>query len=296
MELKELTRLLEQRPWSSLLEVDLRRYVARNARDGLAASSIARRLSCWRGFYDWLGEQQLVAANPVRGVRAPKMAKRLPKALPPDMAVQLVDYQPIDTFEALRDKAIIELLYSSGLRLSELVGLDQHYVEARAGDGGYRSSSWTDLQQAEATVLGKGGKRRSVPIGGKALEALQAWLPARRLWLDGLPPARIAGLQASDRHALFIGQRGQRIAPRAVQSIVKRLAQQQGIAANVHPHVMRHSFASHLLQSSGDLRAVQELLGHASISTTQVYTALDFQRLAAVYDAAHPRARRKSGA
>jgi integrase/recombinase XerC len=192
--------------------------------------------------------------------------------------------QPVEAlddggFERVRDQALIELLYSSGLRLSELTGLDARYVE----QGGYRSAGWLSRDEAEVQVLGKGGKRRTVPVGGPALAALDAWLALRRDWLVSHPGA--------DPHALFLSRRGARLPNRSVQRLVHRLAIERGVPADVHPHVLRHSFASHLLQSSGDLRAVQELLGHASIATTQVYTSLDFQRLAAVYDAAHPRAR-----
>jgi integrase/recombinase XerC len=185
-------------------------------------------------------------------------------------------------FDAVRDRAIAELLYSSGLRLSELISLDIRYFEPAAGRP--RSASWLSLTEAEVIVTGKGAKRRSVPVGRDALTALRAWLSERErfLTLKSLP----------DERALFLSRRGQRLSARSVQLRLKRRGIAQGVAASVHPHMLRHSFASHLLQSSGDLRAVQELLGHASIASTQVYTALDFQRLAAVYDAAHPRARR----
>ncbi|MFT4103150.1 MAG: tyrosine recombinase XerC [Burkholderiaceae bacterium] len=298
IELRALREAGPDRAWSDWTEHDVRRWVAQATRDGLAPRSIARRLSCWRGFFDWLGECHRVTTNPARGVRAPRPPRRLPKALPPDMAVRLVGFDSpaagsVDDQEAeaaLRDKAIVELMYSSGLRLSELIGLDHRYVE----QGPYRSSGWIDLALADATVWGKGGKRRTVPIGSQALAALRAWLPVRERWLRALTPRRATMLDDADRAALFVAASGKRLAARAVQRLVKRLAQRQGIEADVHPHVLRHSFASHLLQSSGDLRAVQELLGHASIATTQVYTSLDFQRLAAVYDAAHPRARRRT--
>ena len=273
-------------------EHEVRRHVAQSTRDGLSARSIARRLSAWRGYCDFLVHRHAAQANPVRSVRAPKLPRRLPKALPPDEATRLVAFDvqaAIDAratrayarFEASRDKAILELLYSSGLRLSELVSLDLQHVDTP----GHRSASWLSLHEREAFVIGKGRKMRSVPIGQPACEALAAWIEARAEHLSGLPSA--------DPHALFVGVRGARISPRVVQSLVARRGTAQGVASRVHPHVLRHSFASHLLQSSGDLRAVQELLGHANISTTQIYTSLDFQRLAAVYDAAHPRARRK---
>lgn len=281
IDLAELADLAQAKAWRELAEPDIRRWVARAARAGLAPRSIARRLSSWRGFFDWLSRHDEVSANPARGVRAPRLPKRLPKALSADSARQLADYRPGERFESVRNKAILELFYSSGLRLSELTSLDDRYAQ----HDGYRSTSWIDLEQGEATVLGKGNKKRMVPIGVQARRALQSWRVARAGWLAAHPGA--------DTRALFISARGKRLAGRSVQSLIKQLALTQGIPANVHPHVLRHSFASHLLQSSGDLRAVQELLGHASIATTQVYTALDFQRLAAVYDAAHPRARRK---
>jgi integrase/recombinase XerC len=288
-ELAALARHADGRAWASIDEADVRRWVAHAARDGLSPASIARRLSAWRGFFDWLAASGGLRANPARGVRAPRRPRRLPKALPPDLALRYVE--PADdppaqatdpdaiAFERLRDQAIVELLYSSGLRLSELTGLDARYLEA----GAYRSAGWLSREEAEVQVLGKGGKRRTVPVGAPALAALDAWLVARARWLALHPDA--------DGRALFLSRRGARLSNRSVQRRVRRLAIERGVPADVHPHVLRHSFASHLLQSSGDLRAVQELLGHASIATTQVYTSLDFQRLAAVYDAAHPRAR-----
>lgn len=292
-ELGSLLRLVDGKPWADLSEAQVRRAVAACAREGLAATSIARRLSAWRGFYDWLALRHQVPANPVRGVRAPRRPRRLPKALPPDLALRLM--VPAETtdadapvpagasvdsnFETLRNQALIELLYSSGLRLTELTSLDVRYTEL----DGYRSAGWLSRQDAEVQVLGKGGKRRTVPVGGPALAALDAWLALRHDWLALHPGA--------DPHALFLSARGARLGNRSVQRLVRQMAIERGVPVDVHPHVLRHSFASHLLQSSGDLRAVQELLGHASIATTQVYTSLDFQRLAAVYDAAHPRAR-----
>ncbi|UCE32995.1 MAG: tyrosine recombinase XerC [Burkholderiales bacterium] len=280
-ELAQLERLLGGRTPSALTEAEVRRSVADATRLGLAPRSIARRLSAWRGFYDWLARHGNVQANPARGVRAPRPGKRLPKALPPDAAVRLVDFDPGRLELAIRDKAILELFYSSGLRLSELVGLD-----LRPAAGTARASlGWIDLDEGEATVTGKGRKRRTVPIGRAAREALLAWLAVRERWL--------AVRAGADRDALFLSRLGGRLSGRSVQTLVRRRAASRELAARVHPHVLRHSFASHLLQSSGDLRAVQELLGHANIATTQVYTSLDFQRLAAVYDAAHPRARRR---
>lgn len=281
-ELRVLGELAGARAPGALTGHDVRGWVARASLDGLGPRSIARRLSAWRGFYAWLVRVGEAGSNPVQGVRGPRAGRRLPKALAPDQAVALVDFQPGDLFEEVRDKAVFELMYSSGLRLSELCGLDVRHVE-RPGE---RSASWLAIEDAEVVVRGKGGKSRSVPVGRAALEALRRWLPVREQFLVARPDA--------DPRALFIGVRGRRISGRTVQARLKRLAIERGIPANVHPHVLRHSFASHLLQSSGDLRAVQELLGHANISTTQVYTALDFQRLAAVYDAAHPRARRRT--
>ena len=299
-DLAELSRVAGERAWGELAEAELRRWVAGASRAGRAPRSISRRLSAWRGFFDWLAERGELSANPARAVRAPKVGKRLPKALSPDQAMRRVAGTGAicaaaaggDTraapgraraaaFEHARDCAMLELLYSSGLRLSELTSLDAAYVEER----GYRSASWLDLSEAEVNVLGKGGKRRTVPVGSHALDALRAWLAERERWLALHPGA--------DRRALFVSAPGRRLANRTVQTRLKRLAQVRGVPVDVHPHVLRHSFASHLLQSSGDLRAVQELLGHASIATTQVYTSLDFQRLAKVYDAAHPRARRR---
>ena len=271
--------------WDAVTDGHGRRWVAQRAREGLSARSLARMLSAWRGFFDALAEAGQVRTNPVRAVRAPKLPRRLPKALSVDQAMQLVDAGDLDHFEALRDQAIIELFYSSGLRLSELTSLDARYVQEPRG--GYRSASWFDPAAEEVTVQGKGSKKRSVPVGRPALAALAAWCAARDAWLAQHP--------ARATPALFITRRGTRLSNRSVQLRLKQLAARRSSSASIHPHVLRHSFASHLLQSSGDLRAVQELLGHANIATTQIYTALDFQRLAAVYDAAHPRARRRQG-
>jgi integrase/recombinase XerC len=263
----------------------LRRWVARQSEAGRSPRSVARRLSAWRGYFDWLLENGFVQSNPVRRVRAPRASRLLPRALAPDQAVRLVDAPPGHdaSFEAARDRAMFELLYSSGLRLSELVSLDIHYFDLP----GYRSSSWLMPGEPELTVTGKGARMRRVPIGRPALVAISDWLEVRADFLRGCP--------RGNPHALFLGQRGQRIAARVVQARLKLRGEQAGLAVPVHPHMLRHSFASHLLQSSGDLRAVQEMLGHASIASTQIYTALDFQRLAAVYDAAHPRAKRPDG-
>jgi integrase/recombinase XerC len=232
---------------------------------GLDGKSIARMLSAWRAFFTYLARDHGFARNPFQGVRAPRSAKTLPKALSPDEAGKLMELTPDDDL-ALRDRAILELFYSSGLRLSELIGL-------RVGDLNFGDQT--------VRVTGKGSKTRVVPVGRFALQALTAWLAAR------------ATMTRPEEQALFIARSGRPLAARGVQRCLRRRAVQQGLAQPVHPHMLRHSFASHLLQSSGDLRAVQELLGHASISTTQVYTHLDFQHLAKVYDAAHPRARKK---
>lgn len=280
-DLAELGRLAGGKPLPELLVADIRHALARLHAAGLAPASLARKLSAWRRFFDWLGSQAELAGNPAVGVRAPRRAKRLPKALAPDQAVQLAGHQPTAAPLGLRDKAMVELLYSSGLRLSELVGLDWRYFAA--DEEGPGSTSWLDLEARRVTVVGKGGKVRQVPIGRPAIEALRRWLGAR------------AGMTGDKARALFVSAQGGRIGARSVQLRLARLAAALGLGVRVHPHVLRHSMASHVLQSSGDLRAVQELLGHASIATTQIYTRLDWQHLAKSYDAAHPRARRKSG-
>jgi integrase/recombinase XerC len=245
----------------------VRRAVAQLRSRGLDGRTIARVLSSWRGFFRWLARHHGLAADPCAGVRAPKVARALPKALTPDEAGQLLDRSAEGALEC-RDKAMFELCYSSGLRLAELVGLDA--AEARA-----------ILRDGEVTVTGKGRKTRTVPVGAKALAALREWVGVRA---QVAPPGEAA---------LFVGARGARIDPTVVRKRLARWALRAGLGQRVHPHVLRHSFASHVLQSSSDLRAVQEMLGHASISTTQVYTHLDFQHLAKVYDAAHPRAKKK---
>ena len=270
----------------------VRGWTARLHAQGLGPRSIALTLSAWRGFYKWLGQEKLAALNPVDGIKPPKAAKPLPKALSVDQAVALASHQRQDddgeagspaaaTRKAneapwlnARDHAMVELLYSSGLRSAELLGLDVN--------AGPDALGWIDLQAGEAHVLGKGQKRRAVPVGKEAMQALQRWLAVR----DQLGAPH-------DADALFLSRLGRRLTPRQLRERLKALAQEAGLPTHVHPHMLRHSFASHILQSSGDLRAVQELLGHAHIGTTQVYTKLDFQHLAKVYDAAHPRARRK---
>ena len=251
----------------------IRRWVVQMHSAGRTPRGIALILSGWRGFYTWLGREGLVSSNPVHGVRAPKVPKPLPKALGVEEAVQLASYvaEAEDPVRDARDHCITELLYGCGLRIGELVGLD---VLASA-----KALGWIDMAAAEAHVLGKGHKKRSVPVGSKALEALTQWINLRPQW---------AGLDA----ALFINARGGRLTPQHIRVRLKQRSLKAGLATPVHPHMLRHSFASHVLQSSSDLRAVQELLGHANITTTQVYTRLDFQHLAKAYDAAHPRALR----
>ena len=259
----------------------VRRWVAQMHAGGRSGRGIALILSGWRGFYTWLGREGLVSANPVQDVRAPRQARPLPKALGVDEAVQLADHvaEDDDPWLEARDAAMVELLYGSGLRVGELVGLDVAASDAaqRGGRG------WIDLPSAEVQVQGKGSKRRGVPLGTQALAALQRWLAVR----DQVAGERDAAM------ALFIGRRGTRLTPQSIWQRLKRRSLLAGLATPVHPHMLRHSFASHVLQSSSDLRAVQELLGHAHIGTTQVYTRLDFQHLAKAYDAAHPRARRR---
>ena len=262
----------------------IRRWAARLHSKGKSPRTIARTLSAWRGWYDWLSQKQdqpALKANPVDDVKAPKRARALPKALSVEQALALINQAILEAkanpgLETVRDAAIIELLYSSGLRLSELLGIDA----APSQDRAYESAGWLDWDSAEVTVLGKGGKRRSVPVGTAAMTSLRAWLELRRQ----LQPAPAAP-------ALFLSGSNTRLSPRTVQARLRSLAIRAGLPTHVHPHMMRHSFASHVLQSSHDLRAVQEMLGHASIASTQIYTALDFQHLAQAYDLAHPRAK-----
>lgn len=263
-DLAHLTELAAERPLEGLTGPDIRRFLATLHGRGYAAGSLARMLSGWRAFYRHQARQGRLEANPCTGIRPPKGPKRLPHTLSPDEMARLLEANGDDPM-AVQDRAMFELIYSSGLRLSELVGLDLTSV---------------DRQSGEVRVFGKGSKERIVPVGAKALAALADWLAVR-------------ATLARDDTALFVGARGARISPRVIQARLKALALRQGISQHVHPHALRHSFASHVLQSSGDLRAVQEMLGHASLSTTQVYTHLDFQHLAKVYDQAHPRAKKK---
>ncbi|HEU0203423.1 MAG TPA: tyrosine recombinase XerC [Burkholderiaceae bacterium] len=271
-----------------LTGADLRRFAGRLHAGGLAATSIARTLSAWRSYFRWLGQRGAVAANPASGVRAPRRPARLPKALAPDQAVQLAAFHTDDSFRAVRDHAIVELFYSSGLRLAELAALDYRFFDVAGSVP--RSRGWIDLEAREVTVTGKGERTRMVPLGAAAFTALKTWLAARAAWLA----ARKVPLAERDARALFLSERGRRLAARTIETRVALLARRAGLPMHVHPHMLRHSMASHVLQSSGDLRAVQELLGHASISATQIYTSLDWQHLAKVYDATHPRARIKA--
>ncbi|HEX3948567.1 MAG TPA: tyrosine recombinase XerC [Steroidobacteraceae bacterium] len=260
--------------WSALNNFQVRAFAAAEHAGGIAPRSIQRRLSAVRSFYEYLMREGHAKNNPALEVRAPKTKKRLPATLDADQMARLLDFRVDDSLSA-RDKAMMELFYSSGLRLSELVGLDTAAV---------------DLKDRTVRVLGKGAKTRIVPIGRHAVEALKYWLGERAALIRKRP-----GLAAAHAGPMFVGKAGKPLSVRAVQLRVATWARRQGLSQHVHPHMFRHSFATHLLESSGDLRGVQELLGHADISTTQIYTHLDFQHLASVYDAAHPRARRRPG-
>lgn len=265
---RDLLRLQEfaaERALDSINAHDIRRFMAKLHGGGLKPRSIGRTLSAWRGLYGWLVRQGRAQANPALTVRPPRAPKSLPKVLSPDQAATLLNASPDEPLE-VRDHAMFELFYSSGLRMAELAALDI--------SGSY------SIVDGEVTVFGKRSKTRRVPVGSKALEAIAAWLPIR------------AQLAAAGEPALFVSQRGTRLSMGMIRKRLERWAQLQGLPMHVYPHMLRHSFASHVLQSSGDLRAVQELLGHASISTTQIYTHLDFQHLAKVYDTAHPRAKK----
>jgi integrase/recombinase XerC len=273
-DLARLTELAAGVELAALKPAQLRRGLMALHSRALAPRSIARTLSAWRSYYAWLARRGAIALNPADGLRAPKRPHVLPKALGIDQAAALLDRPQAGPLAEsageplqVRDAAMFELLYSSGLRLSELVSLDW--------PGGL------DLATGEVTVTGKRKKTRTVPVGDKARAALEAWLALRPLLLRDEQPA------------LFLGRNGTRLTPRQVESRLAQWAQRQGVGVHVHPHMLRHSFASHVLQSSGDLRAVQEMLGHASIAATQIYTHLDFQHLAKVYDSAHPRAKAK---
>jgi integrase/recombinase XerC len=255
-------------PLTKLTRPQVARHLAQLHAKGLSGRSLARMLSAWRAFYDFAIERdRTLGDNPCAGLKAPKSGKRLPSALTPDEAVRLVALDDDDRW-SVRDRALLELAYSSGLRLSELASLDVGRV---------------DLTEGFVRVMGKGSKERVVPVGAAARDALALWLAQR------------ASLARASEDAMFVGAGGRRISGRTIERRLAAWAIKQGLDRHVHPHMLRHSFASHVLQSSGDLRAVQEMLGHASIASTQVYTHLDFQALAKVYDAAHPRARRKKG-
>jgi len=248
--------------WAALDEQHIRMHVSQRHRQGLSGKSLQRSLSALRTFFDYLIREGALKFNPAKGVKAPKVARKLPQTLDVDRVGQLLNIEGNDDL-AIRDRAILELFYSSGLRLSELTGLN---VDSLIGE-------------SEVRVLGKGNKERQLPVGRKAAEALKKWLAIR------------SNLRAEGEKALFVSQRGTRLSPRSVQQRLRHWVLKQGLDTHVHPHMLRHSFASHILESSSDLRAVQELLGHADISTTQIYTHLDFQHLAKVYDQAHPRAK-----
>jgi integrase/recombinase XerC len=261
-----LQQLAGKTPLAKLSPAELRRFLATLHARGLSGKSLARVLSGWRAFYRFaIDHEPALKDNPCAGLKAPRSARHLPAVLSPDEAVRLVAIGDGDTL-AVRDRALLELAYSSGLRVSELAGLDLPAL---------------DLATGEVRVFGKGAKERIVPVGEPARVALKAWLAVR------------TKLPALEREAVFISRSGRRLAPRAIQQRLAAWAVKSGLARHVHPHMLRHSFASHLLQSSGDLRAVQELLGHASIASTQIYTHLDFQYLAKIYDQAHPRAKKQ---
>ena len=266
-DITQLIKLADTNALNSLQNIHIRRFIASLHSKGLGGKSIARMLSSWRGFFEFLVNRKGFTSNPVIGLRAPKSPKTLPQALSIEQAVKLVDISD-DAVLSVRDHAILELFYSSGLRLSEVVNLN---IDA------------LDFTEGTVIVTGKGNKTRIVPMGGHAIEAIQKWLILR---------VNIT-LKDTASKPVFIGLQGRRVGARNLQLRLKEWSIKQGINSSVHPHMLRHSFASHVLQSSGDLRAVQEMLGHANISTTQVYTHLDFQHLSKTYDAAHPRAKKK---
>jgi integrase/recombinase XerC len=285
-DLAQLVELADETALDQIAERHVRQFLATLHGRGHQPRSLARMLAAWRGFFGWWAPQIKLATNPAKDVRAPKAPRSLPKALSVDQTQALLDSPALthnDTVISKRNRAMFELFYSSGLRLSELVQLDVHYVSGHP----YTSTGWLDLAQGDVHVQGKGNKSRTVPVGQQARTALSNWLEVR-------PSLAKSSALPQDLYALFLGERGARIHPRVIQQQLASLALAAGLPTRVHPHVLRHSFASHVLQSAQDLRAVQEMLGHASIATTQVYTKLDFQHLAAVYDAAHPRAKRKS--
>ncbi|WP_345796726.1 tyrosine recombinase XerC [Castellaniella sp. MT123] len=285
-DLSALRQCFPDQDLDAISEAHIRQALGRLHAQGHQPRSLARTLSAWRAYFEWRAPAAGLTCNPAHGVRAPRIPRSLPKALSVDQAQALLDRSqlpPADSPIEKRDMAMFEILYSGGLRLSELVGLDWQPLR----ESGYASHSWIQLDEQEAIVQGKGRKTRAVPLGRHAAQAIRDWLAVRSQLLPPEP-------DPDTRAALFLGARGRRVSPRVVQLQLQALAQRVGLQLHVHPHSLRHSFASHLLQSSQDLRAVQELLGHANIATTQIYTRLDFQHLAASYDQAHPRARRKS--
>ncbi|CAK6497715.1 Tyrosine recombinase XerC [Pantoea sp. Nvir] len=261
--LSEMAEEMKLESWAQLEPAQVRSMASRSRRAGLGTSSLALRMSALRSFLDWQVSQGKLSANPAKGITTPRNARHLPKNIDVDEVNQLLEIDLNDPL-AVRDRAMLEVIYGGGLRLSELVNMDCRHVDLEAGD------VW---------VVGKGSKERRVPIGRTAVTWLQQWLPLRAAF-------------GSEDDALFLSSRGRRISARNVQKRFAEWGVKQGVASHIHPHKLRHSFATHLLESSGDLRAVQELLGHANLSTTQIYTHLDFQHLATVYDAAHPRAKR----
>jgi integrase/recombinase XerC len=265
-DIQQLFKLSNGTALNDLQSTDIRHYIASLHSKGLGGKSIARLLSSWRGFFNYLIQRHDYRNNPAKGLRAPKSAKTLPQALSIEQAIKLVDVKNVDVL-SVRDHAILELFYSSGLRLSELINLNIYQL---------------DFTEGTITVTGKGNKTRIVPLGNHAIIAIQNWLMQRNNLLKD-----------QSEKAVFISKQGNRLSARNVQYRMKAWAVKQGLDTSVHPHMLRHSFASHVLQSSGDLRAVQEMLGHANISTTQVYTHLDYQHLTKAYDTAHPRAKKK---
>lgn len=268
-DLKQFQKWLKDNQCDDILKADnlhIRNWVAGLHRQGIGSHTLQRKLSSLRSFYNFLIRKRLLKNNPAVDIRAPKAAKKLPDTLDTDTLTQLLNI-PADSILAIRDRAIMELFYSSGLRLSELTDLNLDSI---------------DLSENSLRAIGKGNKERLLPIGSKAIEALETWLTKRN------------DMAKIDESALFVSTRGKRISTRSIQQRLNYWRKKQGLEQHIHPHKLRHSFASHILESSGDLRAVQELLGHADISTTQIYTHLDFQHLANVYDKAHPRARSKS--
>ena len=261
--LSEMAEEMKLESWAQLEPAQVRSMASRSRRAGLGASSLALRLSALRSFLDWQVSQGKLSANPAKGITTPRNARHLPKNIDVDEVNQLLEIDLNDPL-AVRDRAMLEVMYGGGLRLSELVNMDCRHV---------------DLDAGEVWVVGKGSKERRVPIGRTAVTWLEQWLPLRAAF-------------GCEDDALFLSSRGRRISARNVQKRFAEWGVKQGVASHIHPHKLRHSFATHLLESSGDLRAVQELLGHANLSTTQIYTHLDFQHLATVYDAAHPRAKR----